>query len=86
MMPNHQKFQAQILTPTSGQDGYHLTPRVQKEMQRTLLNARLKQFFAEGRSPFFQMQLPKHNQASARDGFNLTWTKKVLISQKLTSS
>jgi hypothetical protein len=40
----------------------------------TLLNARVKQFFAEDRSPFFQMQLPKHNQASVRDGFNLTWS------------
>ena len=39
----------------------------------TLLNARVKQFFAEDRSPFFQMQLPKHSQASASDGFNLTW-------------
>lgn len=38
----------------------------------TLLNARVKQFFAADRSPFFQMQLPKHSQASARDGFNLT--------------
>ena len=39
----------------------------------TLLNARVKQFFAEDRSPFFQMQLPKHSQASASAGFNLTW-------------
>lgn len=37
----------------------------------TLLNARLRQFFAVDRSPFFQIQLPKHSQASARDGFNL---------------
>jgi hypothetical protein len=41
--------------------------------QLTLLSARLKQFFAEGKSPFFQMQFPKHSQASASDGFNLTW-------------
>ena len=42
----------------------------------TLLNAKVKQFFAEDRSPFFQMQLPKHSQASAREGFNLTWSLK----------
>lgn len=42
----------------------------------TLFNAKVKQFFAEDRSPFFQMQLPKHSQASAREGFNLTWSLK----------
>lgn len=42
----------------------------------TLLRARLKQFFAEVKSPFFQMQLPKQSQASPRDGFSLTWRRK----------
>lgn len=47
------------------------------EMKKhTLLSASVKQFFAEGRSPFFQMQLPKHSQASARDGLNFTWNCK----------
>jgi len=38
----------------------------------TLLSANEKQFFAADRSPFFQMQLPKHNHASTRDGFSFT--------------
>lgn len=42
-------------------------------VKNTLFRAREKQFFAEARSPFFQMQFPRHSQASARDGFNLTW-------------
>jgi hypothetical protein len=50
----------------------------------TLLNARVKQFFAEDRSPFFQMQLPKHSHASARDGFNLTWNMEQPILTKET--
>lgn len=38
----------------------------------------MKQFLAAGRSPFFQMQLPRHSQASARDGFSFTWGIKAL--------
>lgn len=38
----------------------------------TLLSANEKQFFAAARSPFFQMQLPKHSHASTRDGFSFT--------------
>jgi hypothetical protein len=41
-------------------------------LQSTLLSANEKQFFAAARSPFFQMQLPKHNHASTRDGLSFT--------------
>ena len=42
----------------------------------TLLKASIKQFLAADKSPFFQIQLPKLNHASPRDGFNLTFSTK----------
>lgn len=41
----------------------------------TLLKPSVKQFFAEAKSPFFQMQLPKLNQASTIEGFSFTYSK-----------
>lgn len=43
----------------------------------TLLKPSVKQFLAETRSPFFQMQLPKLNQASESEGFSFTYNKNM---------
>lgn len=40
----------------------------------------MKQCFVEVRSPFVQMHLPKHSQASAKDGY-LTWSMNSSISK-----
>lgn len=57
--------------------------RKKKYSALTLLKARLRQFLTADRSPFFQMLLPKHSQASARDGFSLTWCMKIEVQSKI---
>lgn len=46
----------------------------------TSFRAWVKQFFATGRSPFFQMHLPKESQATTKEGFKITCNSRLYIS------
>lgn len=47
--------------------------KVPSSMIKTEIKTSMKQCFVEVRSPFVQMHLPKHSEASAKDGY-LTWS------------
>lgn len=51
-------------------------------LRMTFFRAEVKQNFAISRSPFFQLQLPKQNQASTREGFSLTCKRGLYTFQK----